>query len=97
VSSSSSEYAIEDGSHFGRCLSPSAKIFLPEYVVDVRRGDKEREAMDIGDGSAICISIGESTTVLERLNGVRVSFFGGRAPLLEGDSSDSWLMSVLDG
>ena len=88
VSSSSSEYA-RVGSHLARGRLPSAKRFLPEPDPEVRRGDKESEAIEIGEGSPICTSTGESITVLERLNGVRVSRFCGLFPLDVGDSSDS--------
>jgi hypothetical protein len=76
-------------------LSASAKIFL--LAAEVRRGDKESDAMDIGDGSAICTSTGDSTTVFERLKGVLVSFLGCLFALAVGDSIDNWLMSVLEG
>src|SRR5699024_2207242 len=98
VSSSSSEYD-RAGSNLGFCRSGSAKIFLPDpvFCAAVRRGDNEREAIDIGEGSAICMSTGESITVLERHSGVRVSFLISLFPFADGDSWDRWLLSVFAG
>ena len=95
ISSSSSEYTRV--SHLNLCWVPGAKIFLAEGAGSTgRRGERAREAIAIGEGSPICISIGESIVVLERLSGVRVSLLSGLS-LGGGESSESSLRSVIDG
>ena len=68
---SSSSDVLESGFHFCCCCccsSAEAKMFLDEVPAPdpccmsaaVRRGEREREAIDMGEGSAIYTSIGES-------------------------------------
>ena len=81
-----------------------AKIFLLlgmlfAAVAPVRRGDSDRQAIDMGDGSPICTSIGESNCVRARLNGVRLALLGASKLGFsrEGESRERLLMSVVDG
>src|ERR1700744_2911129 len=90
VSSSSSEYASV-GSHLAFFCSPSAKMLRPPPAAEVRRGDRESEAMEMGEGSPIWTSIGDSTTVFDRQNGVRASRFGSFLVCEVGDSRETWL------
>jgi hypothetical protein len=53
--------------------------------------------MEMGEGSPIWTSIGDSTTVFDRQNGVRASRFGGFLVCEVGDSRETWLRSMLDG
>jgi len=77
----------------------AAKMFRVELgalVAPLRRGEREREAMEIGDGSAISISIGvPANIVCARPNGVRALFL--RAFVGSGESSDNSVRSVDDG
>ena len=108
VSSSSStivEVGGEEGLGASRCLwaAAAAKIFLLLGMLDavaaaVRRGESERHAMDIGDGSTIWTSMGESNWVRARDNGPRARFFGGVFDSITGgESIERLLMSVDEG
>ena len=74
-------------------------MFFPfDLAAVVRRGDKEREAMDMGDGSTICTSDGDpSHSVRDRLKGVREVFFDPRDACALGEPTDSPVRSVVEG
>ena len=79
VGSRLDEFEGESVSFDEFCAAAAAKIFLLFGIADaapVRRGESEREAMDMGEGSDIWTSMGESYVVRARENGVRVVFFG---------------------
>ena len=68
------------------------------FAAAVRRGERERQAIDIGEGSTICTSIGESNPVRALANAVRVLFLGGVLDWMTGgDSPERLLKSVNDG
>lgn len=81
-------------------LAAAAKMFLllGMPVASVLRGESERQAMDMGDGSTICTSIGESNWVLARDRGPRAVLRGGVLDLTAGvESIDRLLRSVVEG
>lgn len=95
----------EDGCNINRSFEapPAANMFLLlgilfELAAAVRRGDNAKQAIDIGDGSAIWTSIGESKFVRARDRGPRALLFGGVFDATIGeDSTDKLLRSVVDG
>ncbi len=88
------------------CAAAAAKMFwlfgMPEAAAAaVRRGESEREAIDMGEGSDIWTSMGESYWVRAREKGVRVVFFGWGIGFEvafeeEGESRERELRSVDD-
>ena len=82
--------------------APLAKIFDPAlgaFVAPLRRGERESEAIDIGDGSDISTSIGvpapPANIVWARPNGVRVLFLSALTG--SGESIDNSVKSVDEG
>lgn len=72
---------------------------IPEAsAAAVRRGERERQAIDIGEGSTICTSIGESNSVRARDKVVRVLLLGGVLDSMSGvELMERLLKSVDDG
>ena len=108
ISSSSSTIIEERGENVcgaSRCFcaATAANMFLLLGIVGalaatVRRGDRERQAMDMGDGSTIWTSMGESNCVRARESGPRVRFLGGVLDSTTGgESKERLLRSVIDG
>ena len=98
-SSSESSELVSLGCH--RASAPPAaavKIFRPvlgAFVAPLRRGESERDAMEIGDGSAISTSIGVPANIVCALpKGVRVLFFS--AFVGSGELVDKSVRSVVD-
>ena len=85
------------------CAVAAAKMFLLlgmllAFAAAVRRGERERQAIDMGDGSTIWTSMGESNWVRARVKGVRLFFFGGVCDsTIGGESMERLLRSVEDG
>ena len=66
----------------------------------VRRGDRERQAIDMGEGSAMWTSSGESNWVRARESGPRDRFLGGvldSTVIVGGESMLRLLRSVIEG
>lgn len=108
ISSSSSTIIEERGEEVcgaSRCFcaTTAANIFLLVEMVGaiaatLRRGDSERQAIDIGDGSTIWTSMGESKCVRARESGPRARFLGGVLDSIAGgESMERLLRSVIDG
>ena len=107
LSSSSCWYASV-GSHFARPSSALARassakmlrvgLAAAAWAAALRRGERAREEMDMGEGSAMATSAGESNVVLERVKGVLEDFFGLALGLVfvdeRGESMERLLKSV---
>lgn len=115
-SSSMIDWSIDDdgvGSWCWRrdfCAAAAAKMFLllgidPTVVAAVRRGERLKQAIDMGDGSAMVTSAGESICVLDLPNGARGLRFGGVVPFTAskfsfsscGDRRERLLRSAVEG
>jgi hypothetical protein len=98
-SSSSVSDVIKVGCHLSRGSPAAAKMFPPvlgAFTPPFRRGDRDNEAIEIGDGSAISMSIGVPANIVCALpNGVRVLFF--RTLAGSGESIDNSVISVVEG
>lgn len=108
VSSSSSrmiEERDEHGCNINRSFwaSAAANMFLLlgllfPLAAAVRRGDNDKQAIDMGEGSAMWTSIGESKFVRARDKGPRALLFGGVFEITTGGESMAKLLrSVVDG
>lgn len=100
-SSSSSEF-ISVGCQRASAAAAVANILRPALgalVPPLRLGEREREAIEIGDGSDISTSMGvpawPANIVCARPNGVRVLFLRGFVG--SGESMESSVKSVDDG
>lgn len=100
-SSSSSSEVKRVGCHLASAAAAAAKMLRPAlgaFVAPPRRGERDKDAIDIGEGSDISTSIGvpaPAAYVCARPNGVLVLFLRGF--MGSGESIESSVKSVDEG